>query len=505
MQNNCVGIIGDAEDITEAMQAVTSIIQGSKGERTIVTSNGTSVYFDTTHKLQMMNGLAAALFAALCGQKSHGKKIPSFMFHVPRQFQELMLKHMVKGDGSIEMSPRYSDLYREKNFRYTTKSLQLASGLSFLLTHLGKKHTIRYRESKEVYTITTCSDYNSNLRSKVKEVAYDGYVYDLSVEGSHMFVDSCGQVLLHNTDSVFVKVDKEFPKDKELEELAKIGSEISKGVTKDLEGVMELEFEKIFLRFLPLTKKRYAAWKFEAKGPGEWKETIETKGIETVRRDWCGLVGETMGNVINTILKKDDPKEALKYFKGVIQDLLEGKVDINKLVLTKSISRGLDKYDGVQPHVEVAKKMHARDPAGAPGVGDRVEYVIVKGKDLLSKRAEDPGFVKDHGLQLDSSYYIENQLLPPVERIFAGLGVSKSEMLGSGKQLGIFEAASKGNGNGHSQEQLILKSVPFSEVNGLICGKCNSHYRRPPLVGVCKCGGQLLFSTRNGPAESAVN
>ena len=30
------------------------------------------------------------------------------------------------------------------------------------------------------------------------------------------------------------------------------------------------------------------------------------------------------------------------------------------------------------PHVELAKKMMARDPATAPSVGDRIPYVMIK-------------------------------------------------------------------------------------------------------------------------------
>ena len=35
--------------------------------------------------------------------------------------------------------------------------------------------------------------------------AEDEWVYDLTVEGAHTFVDGIGRVLLHNTDSIYVK------------------------------------------------------------------------------------------------------------------------------------------------------------------------------------------------------------------------------------------------------------------------------------------------------------
>ena len=32
----------------------------------------------------------------------------------------------------------------------------------------------------------------------------------------------------------------------------------------------------------------------------------------------------------------------------------------------------------------------------------------------------------------------------------------------------------------------------------VICSKCNSKYRRPPLSGICKCGGNIIFTISEG-------
>jgi len=272
-------------------------------------------------------------------------------------------------------------------------------------------------------------------------------------------------------------------------------------MTEKLPGVMELEFEKIFMRFLPLTKKRYMGWSMERGGNGEWKEGIVMKGIETVRRDWCELTGETMKEIIEIILKKNDVKEAVNYFKTVVNGLLEGKVDIDKLTITKTITKKPEAYAGIQPHVEVIKKMKQRGALEIPGTGDRIGYVIVKGMDMLSKRAEDPSYVKEMGLSLDSRYYIDNQLLPPLERIFTAIGVSKEELLGMGKQMGLAEAINNHNRKEEAEEPI---TVGIDDVNGYICGRCHKSFARPPLLGRCACGGTFLFSTERGPASIAL-
>jgi DNA polymerase I len=302
------------------------------------------------------------------------------------------------------------------------------------------------------------------------------------------------KVIYGDTDSVMVKVSFET-----LDEAKMLGETIAKDVTNYLKGVMELDFEKIFKRFLPLTKKRYAAWCFEIANGG-WNEKIETKGIETVRRDWCDLTSETIEKVLEIILKENDIKKAVKYFKCVVNEIIEGKIPIDKLVITKTMTKKAEGYDGIQPHAELVKKLKKRSPAEAPGIGDRIGYVIIKGLDILSKRAEDPTYVLEKGLEIDSRYYVENQLLPPLERIFDALGVSKTELLGKGKQIDLLGAI-----NGCETEKKVEeKEIPIEELTGMACNKCYKTYNLPPLSGSCECGGELVFTSPRGLGKFLV-
>ena len=300
------------------------------------------------------------------------------------------------------------------------------------------------------------------------------------------------EVIYGDTDSVMVKV-----KTDSLEEMNKIGNEISRYITDKLPGVIELQFEKVFRQFLALTKKRYMGWCFEPSRTG-WKEKIETKGIETVRRDWCEFTSETMKAVIEIILKRGDTKAAVEYFKGIILNITAGRVPLEKLLITKTMSKSPESYPGIQPHIELVKKMKKRSDTDVPGIGDRIAYVIVKGPQILSQRAEDPRYVQEKGLQIDPSYYIDNQLMPPLERIFINLGVSKNELLGRGRQTGVFDVVKNGAAPAGQE-------IRMSEVDGFICTKCRSSFRRPPLSGICQdCGGELLFSSAKGPARLAL-
>ncbi len=288
------------------------------------------------------------------------------------------------------------------------------------------------------------------------------------------------KVIYSDTDSVFIKTNI-----KDLDMAWVFGKEISDFITEALPGVLELKLEKIYKSFLILTKKRYAGWSFEKEGDG-WKDKIEMKGIETVRRDWCELVSESLTDALNIILKEGDVQKASKHIRGVIKYLFEGKIPLEKLTVVKGISRALDRYDGVQPHVELAKKIKARDPSKTPVVGERLQYVIIKGNQMLSKRAEDPDFVRKNNLKVDTQYYLENQLLPPLERIFEVCGIGRSELIEGSRQRSLFMFNDQ-----KSAEETVLERF-----DSVVCKKCNWSSTSPTLSGTCPtCRGELYFES----------
>jgi DNA polymerase I len=290
------------------------------------------------------------------------------------------------------------------------------------------------------------------------------------------------KVVYADTDSVMVGLETT-----DVKEAFKIGLDISKLINEEIKNMLELKIESVFKTLLILSKKRYAGWNFEPVGD-EWEDSILTKGIETVRRDWCDLVSETLEEVLLTILKEQDVSKAVKIVRDRVDSIKNGKMDVDKLVITKGVSKTLKSYKGVQAHIELVKKMRARDPASAPGVGDRVGFVIVKGLQMISKRAEDPEYIKKHKLQVDSKYYIESQLLPPLERVFEALSVNKSDLLGIGKQMGLFDLMRK-----ETREETPFVDC-LTEIDGFICNNCNNVMRRVPLSGKCNfCSGEIVF------------
>ena len=72
------------------------------------------------------------------------------------------------------------------------------------------------------------------------------------------------------------------------------------------------------------------------------------------------------------------------YTKRMISDLLQNKIDMSQLVITKALAKA--DYAAKQAHVELAERMRQRDAGSAPALGDRVAYVVVKGIKGMARR-----------------------------------------------------------------------------------------------------------------------
>lgn len=235
-------------------------------------------------------------------------------------------------------------------------------------------------------------------------------------------------VVYGDTDSVFVRV-QQAEGDIEYEDAELIGRKIAEVVTSKLPRPMELVFESFARRAIFLAKKRYALYLVE---PG--KDKIKVKGMETVRRDWCELTSKTLKKCLELLLKEGKIEEARDYAASVIDtlaclDLQKNPGIVDDLILTRKFSKPLESYANIQPHVQLIKKLQDRG-GQVPSLGDRVPFVIVRKnrKSLFVDKAEDPQYAIEHSLPLDTDYYIQKQILPPVLRIFETFGITEADL-----------------------------------------------------------------------------
>jgi DNA polymerase delta subunit 1 len=120
----------------------------------------------------------------------------------------------------------------------------------------------------------------------------NGYEYD-------------AQVIYGDTDSVMVKFG---PKD--LATAMRLGQEAADLVSSKFISPIKLEFEKVYFPYLLINKKRYAGlyWTRTDK-----YDKMDSKGIETVRRDNCRLVQVCIETVLKKLLIDQDVEGAQRY------------------------------------------------------------------------------------------------------------------------------------------------------------------------------------------------
>lgn len=106
---------------------------------------------------------------------------------------------------------------------------------------------------------------------------------------------------------------------------------------------------------------------------------------------------------------------------------------MSQLVITKALAKA--DYAAKQAHVELANRMRQRDAGSAPSLGDRVAYVIIKGIKGAAAydKSEDPIYVLENNIPIDTKYYLDNQLSKPLMRIFEPILGDKANSLLAGE------------------------------------------------------------------------
>ena len=264
---------------------------------------------------------------------------------------------------------------------------------------------------------------NTIAIKKLHELEYSGYVYDLTTDNHH-FAAGIGNMIVHNTDSVFFTFnlqDKETGDKiighKALELSIEIAKEACHNVSKFLKQPHDFEYEKTFLPFCLLSKKRYVGILYEH-DPNKGKR--KEMGIVLKRRDNAPIVKDVYGGVIDILMKERDIKKAIDYVDNCLQELVDGTVPIEKLIITKSL-RSFYKNPRQIAHKVLADRIAAREPGNKPTSGDRIPFVYVVNpnkKALQGEKIETPTFIRDNKLQIDYSFYITNQIMKPLLQLF---------------------------------------------------------------------------------------
>ena len=346
------------------------------------------------------------------------KIIPNEILNGTNELKQAFFNGLYDADGDKDING-----YK----RIDQKSQVSASNICLLAQSLGYSTSINIRKDKqEIYRITMTKGKqrkNPIAVKKIKEIQYNGYVYDLTTDNHH-FAAGIGNLIVHNTDSVFYTFNLQTPDGKPirgkdaLEITIELAQEAGDIAASFLKAPHDFEYEKTFMPFCLLSKKRYVGMLYET-DPNKCKR--KEMGIVLKRRDNAPIVKDVYGGIIDILMKKQSIPDAVQFLKECLQNIVDEKYPIEKLIITKSLRSGYKNPKSIA-HKVLADRMTARDPGNKPSSGDRIPfaYIAVPGKKLLQgDKIETPAFILENKLKIDYSFYITNQIMKPVQQVFA--------------------------------------------------------------------------------------
>jgi DNA polymerase elongation subunit (family B) len=305
-----------------------------------------------------------------------------------------------------------------------------------LLTHLGNMISPRELLIGTSLLSTKFENGDTCIGMQLVNAAENTIVYDLTTENHHFQAGPDG-LIVHNTDSVFMKFNPKDPATgKRLHGAAAL--EAAKALTEEaghivsgcLKAPHDFEFDKIFRTFCLLSKKRYVGDMSEGDLSDFHRKAM---GIVMKRRDNAPIVKYIYGGVLDRIL---DPtlsdstagvRSAFAFVQQTAKALLEEKLPMSKLTITKSLR---SEYKSMPAHKMLANRIAERDPGNAPSTTERIPFVYIlpppgeAPSKLQGNRIETPSYIHEKKLKIDYPFYITNQIAKPVAQIF-GLEVEK--------------------------------------------------------------------------------
>lgn len=201
---------------------------------------------------------------------------------------------------------------------------------------------------------------------------------------------------------------------------------------------IEIEVEKVIKKLCLYTKKKYGCLSIDRKG----NSTKEYKGLDFVRRDFASIATEISKEMFD-ILIMDLEKEYSKLYdakdyKGfdentfvtnnknqILMDMIVNKLmsfkssierqPLDKFIVSTQLKRDPESYTNASGLLHVSLALRLNSTGSNYKKDDIISYYIGDNKNTnISQRTYHPSEFAN----VDYKYYIENQILPALNRIF---------------------------------------------------------------------------------------
>lgn len=218
------------------------------------------------------------------------------------------------------------------------------------------------------------------------------------------------QVVYGDTDSAFFLMGSKTVQD---------AKQFVERINQELPKPMELEIEGFYPAGIFVSIKSAEAGAKKKYALINPKGQLKIVGFEAVRRNWSPIAKDTQRKVLELLLNERKPDRALQFLKKIIDDLKQNKFSLQAVVIHTALSKDINEYESAGPHVAAAQRMQERGQPVQPG--ELIKFVVVKGKGRIRDKVRLPEEAQQS--DYDPDYYIYNQVLPGVEKIFEVFGI----------------------------------------------------------------------------------
>ena len=203
-----------------------------------------------------------------------------------------------------------------------------------------------------------------------------------------------------------------------LEITIELAQQVGELASSFLKAPHSLVYEKTIMPFCLLRKKGYVGIYYETNAN---KGTRKSMGIVLKRRDNAPIVKDVYGGIIDILMKEQDTGRAISFLKDYLRNLVNEKIPLEKLIITKSLNSNYKNPQQIA-HKVLADRMGQRDSGNKPSVGDRIPFIYVHNPDkkaLQGERIEHPTYIRENNIRPNYTFYITNQIMKPVQQLFA--------------------------------------------------------------------------------------
>ena len=257
------------------------------------------------------------------------KIVPACVLNGTKQAKEAFLQGIIDGDGHVDK--------KDKKVTFGQVHKSILAGYISVVTALGHDYSLKFRKDKPnfitVRIIRNSKDVRirqANAVTLLAKFEIDECVYDLSTANGH-FRGGLGNVLLHNTDSVFLLS----PSDEQVGKITKEARE---------EYKVDLEIDKVY-KFCVFSERKKNYYGMLDTGK------MDVKGLAGKKSSTPPFVKELFTKVMDKLstITRDSSMgeitdEVTDMISGCISDVRKGRVPLEKMTFTTLLGANLQDY-----------------------------------------------------------------------------------------------------------------------------------------------------------------